>query len=129
MDQKKDYNVLDGNMVKGLFGWMVGDKGYICSRVSQKLAKKGLKLLTKTKSNRKKYPATKFQNYLFSKREKIETVFSLLKFQLNMVATGAKSLLGFFSHLSASILLYCICKVQNIKKDFCIDTFEQSLIS
>ena len=77
----------------------------------------------------KKYPATKFQNYLFSKREKIETVFSLLKFQLNMVATGAKSLLGFFSQIFASILLYCICKAQNPIKGVCIADFVPNLIS
>jgi len=126
---KKDYNVLNGNMIKDLTGWLIGDKGYICSQVSQNLAKQGLFLLTRTRKNMKKFPATNYQNYLLSKRETIETVFSILKSQLNMITQGAKSLLSFFSKIFAAILLYCICKTQNLKKYDYLDVFSLNLIS
>lgn len=125
----KDYDVLSGDFIKNLTGWMVGDKGYICSKKTKELAEKGLYLLTRNKSNMKKLPVTKFQNFLLSMREGIETVFSLLKHQLNMVATGAKSLISFWSQIFASILVYCICKTKKLKKCYFIEDFDGNLIS
>ena len=126
---KKDYNVLSGEMVRGLFGWLVGDKGYVSSKTHSSLSKQGLTLLTKTRSNMKKFPATSYQNYLFSKREIVETVFSVLKHQLNIVTNNARSFFGFFSQVFAAILAYFLCKDKKLEKLNKIEAFQAFLIS
>jgi len=123
----KDFKVLDGDMVKNLIGWIVGDKGYISSETSSRLAKQGLILLVKPRKNMKKYPATKWQNFLFAQREKIEGIFGVLKLRFNLVTNLARSIDGFFTSVFGAIVTFLITRKS--VKDLCINSFEKILIS
>lgn len=123
----KDFNALEGDMIKDLIGWMVGDKGYISSKTSTRLSKQGLILLVKSRKNMKKFPATIWQNFLFSQRERIEGVFGVLKLRFNMVTNLARSIDGFFTNVFGAIVTFLLTR--KIKKELCINCFEQILIS
>ena len=123
----KDFNVLDGDMIKGLIGWMVGDKGYISSKTSFRLAQQGLILLVKSRKNMKKFSATKRQNFLFAQRERIEGIFGVLKLRFNLVTNLARSIDGFFTNVFGAIVTFLITRKPG--KELCISRFEQNLIS
>ena len=123
----KDYNALEGGIIKGLIGWLVGDKGYISSKVSRKLSQQGLNLLVKSRKNMKKLPVTKWQNFLFSQRERIEGIFSMLKLRFNMLTNLARSLEGFFTNVFGAIVTFLVTRKQT--EELSIERFEHILIS
>ena len=43
----KDLNVLDGDFINKIKGWLVGDKGYIGQKKTKELSNRGIKLLTR----------------------------------------------------------------------------------
>jgi hypothetical protein len=112
----KDYNALDEKMTRGITGWLIGDKGYICAKKAKELAKRGLFLLTRSKTSMKKRPATKLQNFLLSKRQPIEGVFSKLFFRYSAVTKSARSLTGFFVQVFSAILVYSLEAKNNPQK-------------
>lgn len=120
----KDYNALNGAFVKELFGFLIGDKGYVCKRVASNLAQDGLVLVTKPRKNMKKLPVTKDVLHMLLRREIIENIFSRLKLQFNMVTQFARSLDGFFVQVFGAILTFLIdgklrkrFKIQEILND------------
>jgi len=123
----KDFNALEGEIIRGLVGWLVGDKGYISSKTSSNLVKQGLVLLVKSRKNMKKLPATKWQNFLFSQRERIEGVFSMLKLRFNMITNLARSLDGFFTTIFGAIVTFFI--MRKPREELCIERLENILIS
>jgi len=58
----------------------------------------------------KKYPAKPIHNYLLSKRQSIESVFSSLKHRLLALNSYARSPEGFFVNVFASIVTYIFDK-------------------
>ena len=57
-----DIDVLEGDFIEGIRGWLVGDKGYIGQKKAQDLAAKDIKLVTRTRANMKKNPALPIHN-------------------------------------------------------------------
>ncbi len=103
-----DISVLDKVFVEGIKGILIGDKGYVGEEKGIELAKNKLLLITKPRKNMRKLPATKEMNYLLSKRQSIESVFSALKYRLSAVNTFARSAESFFVSVFSAITAYSI---------------------
>lgn len=123
----RDTEVLEGDFIEQISGWLVGDRGYIGAKKAQELAAKGIKLITRSRKNMKKYPASPIHNYLLSKRQAIESVFSHLKHRLLALNSYARSAEGFFVNVFASIVTYIFDK--QAKETILIPTFFEQLIS
>ena len=108
----RDLSALDGDFIENIIGWLVGDKGYIGKKKAQELSKKGLKLITKPRTNMKKIPALPIHNYLLAKRQAVESVFSVLKHRLSVVNGYARSAESFFVNVFSAIVTYTL----NLKK-------------
>lgn len=102
----RDIDILDDAFIAHLKGWLVGDKGYIGLDKAKELASKGLRLITKPRKNMKKTPALPIHNYLFSKRQVIESTFSYLKHRLLAVNSYARSAEGFFVNVLSAVVTY-----------------------
>jgi hypothetical protein len=108
-----DLATLDENFVKDISGWLFGDKGYIGSKKATELAGKGITLVTRTKKNMKKCPALEIHNYLLSKRQSVESVFSYLKHRLSAVCKYARSAEGYFVGVFSAIVAYTLRNSEN----------------
>ena len=73
-----DVSVLE-SLSKGIFGKLFGDKGYISSKISEKLLKKGLHLFTTIRNNIKQKFMSLKDKILLRKRSIIETANDQLK--------------------------------------------------
>jgi len=75
----------------------------------------------------KKNPALSIHNYLFAKRQSIESTFSYLKHRLSAVNGYARSIEGFFVNVFSAIVTYSL----NLKSKFCsyLQVFSMLLIS
>jgi hypothetical protein len=104
----RDSSVLEGDFIDMIRGWLVGDKGYIGKEKAKELASKNIRLVTKPRKNMLHCPATPVQNYLLSKRQSIESVFSYLKHRLSAVNSYARSIEGFFVNVFSAIITYTL---------------------
>jgi len=123
----RDIDVLEGDFIDMITGWLVGDKGYLGKEKAKKLAEKGIRLLTKVRKNMRQYPVTPTQNYLFSKRQSIEATFSFLKYRLAVINSYARSIEGFFVNVFSAIVTYSFSRTD--KKCFQIQDLTKALIS
>lgn len=123
----RDIDVLEGDFIEKISGWLVGDKGYIGKEKAKDLASKGIRLITKSRKNMKKFPATPIQNYLFVKRQSIESIFSYLKHRLSIVNCYARSAEGFFVNVFSAIVMYTLNRKR--ENNPCLQEFSMSLIS
>ncbi len=73
-----DVSVLE-SLSKGIFGKLFGDKGYISSKILEKLLKKGLHLFTTIRNIIKQKLMSLKDKILIRKRSVIETVNDQLK--------------------------------------------------
>lgn len=105
---KSDIDVLEGVFIDGIRGWLVGDKGYIGQKKAQELASKGIKLVTRSRKNMRKAPALPIHNYLLSKRQSVEAVFSYLKHRLSLLNSYARSVESFFVNVFSAIVTYSL---------------------
>lgn len=88
-----------------IFGMIVADAGYLGKNWQQKAQDFGKQLLTGVKANMKKI-MTKTQHQLLKLRQRVETVFSVLKLRFGIESTLSRSDLGFFAHYVWSITAY-----------------------
>ena len=66
-------------LFKNLQGLAAGDKGYISKEKADRLAQKGLRLITKVRRNMKKQILTGFEKFFLAQRGIVETVIGQLK--------------------------------------------------
>ena len=125
----KDLNVLGTAFTKDIFGWLVGDKGYIGKENASSLSDQGITLITKPRTNMKKPPATRIQQFLIAQRQKIESVNSSLKHRLSIINRYARSLDSFFVSVFASISAYSLFLKSNLKSNPINPVFFNPLIS
>ena len=92
----------------GLFGHLFADKGYIAQRLTQKLAKQDIQLITTLRKNMKPVPRTDFEKALLRRRCLIETVFDELKNLCQIEHTRHRSIGNCLVNLMAGILAYCL---------------------
>lgn len=88
-----------------LFGMIIADAGYLGANWQKKAWDIGKQLLTGVRANMKKI-MTGMQHHLLNLRQRVESVFSILKLRFGIESTLARSELGFFAHYLWSITAY-----------------------
>ena len=88
-----------------IFGMIVADAGYLGGNWQKKAHGLGKQLLTGVRANMKKV-ITETQHQLLKLRQRVETVFSVLKLRFGIESTLSRSELGFFAHYIWSITAY-----------------------
>jgi hypothetical protein len=94
------------DMVKGLAGKLIGDKGYISKKLFEDLFKGGVQLITKIKKNMKNCLMDMTDKLMLMRRFFIETIFSSLKSVNTLIHTRHRSLINAFAHLIAGLVNY-----------------------
>ena len=94
------------NMAGGLLGKLFGDKGYLSSELSEKLATMGIKLITSVKKNMKNKLMCLWDKIMLRKRFLIETVNDQLKNVMQIEHTRHRSPTNFFVNLISGLLAY-----------------------
>ncbi|MEQ1144813.1 IS982 family transposase [Acinetobacter soli] len=93
-------------LVAGLNGKLYGDRGYISQELKIRLKDRGIDLITYHRRNMQAIQLCASDEYHLKQCNKIETLFSLLKGQYNLVTSKARSLHGFLSGIYASLYVY-----------------------
>jgi hypothetical protein len=93
-------------LAKNLWGKLFGDKGYLSSELSQKLAEMGVTLITSVKKNMKNKLMPLWDKIMLRKRFLIETVNDQLKNQMQIEHTRHRSPTNFLVNLMSGLLAY-----------------------
>ena len=93
-------------LVKGLFGKLFGDKGYISHTLFETLYDDGVQLVTRLKTNMKNRLASVFDKIMLRKRAVIESVNDQLKNISQIEHTRHRSPANFFVNLIAGLIAY-----------------------
>jgi hypothetical protein len=104
---KSDVSVLR-KLLKNLQGLAVGDKGYISEKVSEELAKDGLKFITKVRKNMKQKILSSFEKFFLSKRSLVETVIDQLKAICQIEHTRHRQPINFVANLLSALAAYVL---------------------
>lgn len=88
-----------------IFGLIIADAGYIGKNWQKKAMNLGKHLITSVKANMKKI-MTEAQHQLLNVRQRVETVFSVLKIRLGLETSLPRSPLGHFAHYIWCITAY-----------------------
>ena len=96
-------------LAQGYVGKIFGDRGYISEIIKDKLAKQGIELITYHRTNMRPLNLSSEGEFKLRQRNKIETIFSLLKQQYNLVSSRHRSIPGYFAGVYASLCAYQIC--------------------
>lgn len=94
-------------MTQHLTGKLIGDKGYLSKDLFAKLMTRGLRLITKLRSNMKEQFVSMEDKILLRKRAIIETVNDQLKNISNIEHTRHRSLWNFLGNIAAGLVAYC----------------------
>ena len=94
-------------LLHGLSGKFVGDKGYISKALASDLRAEGIILLTKFKNKMKNRLVTWSDKLLMRKRALIESVIGQLKNLGHIEHTRHRSPTNFVVHLLAGLIAYC----------------------
>lgn len=94
-------------LLKDLKGIVVADAGYIKKEHVEILKEKGVYYIYDVKKNMKRL-MTKTEHALLKLRQRIEVVFSVIKYRYQAEASVARSPLGFFSRLFFACFAYQI---------------------
>ena len=96
-------------LVEGLEAKLYADRGYISQELKTRLKEQGIDLITYHRKNMQAIQLSASNEYHLKQRNKIETLFSLLKGQYNLVTSRARSMHGFLSGIYASLCAYQLC--------------------
>ena len=96
-------------LVKGLKAKLYADRGYISQNLKQSLKEQGIELITYHRKNMQTVKLAKADAHHLRQRNKIETLFSLLKGRYNLVTTKARSIEGYLAGIYASLCAYQLC--------------------
>lgn len=94
-------------LVKGIFGKLFGDKGYIAKALFAELFEHGVQLITKLKKNMKNRLMPLTDKVLLRKRAIIESVYDQLKNISQIEHTRHRSLANFMVNLLSGLVAYC----------------------
>jgi len=94
------------DMVKGLFGKLFGDKGYISQKLFELLFADGVQLVTKIKRNMKNKLMHIFDKLMIRKRAIIETIHDQLKNISQIEHTRHRSPANFLVNAIAALIAY-----------------------
>jgi hypothetical protein len=93
-------------LVKGLFGKLFGDKGYVSQALFETLFDDGLQLVTKLKMKMKNRLISRFDKIMLRKRAIIESVVDQLKNISQIEHSRHRSGANFFVNLVAGLVAY-----------------------
>ena len=93
-------------VVKGLFGKLFGDRGYISQPLRATLCEQDLQLVTKIRTNMKNKLMPVFDKIMLRKRAVIELVFDQLKYISQIEHTRHRSVANCFVNLLAGLVAY-----------------------
>jgi hypothetical protein len=93
-------------ITQGLWGKLIGDKGYISQSLFERLMQRGLKLITKLRRNMKNRLLLMEEKLLLRKRAIIETVNDQLKNISNIEHSRHRSLWNFLGNLASGLIAY-----------------------
>lgn len=96
-------------LVKGMTAKLYADRGYISLELKSRLKLQGTDLVTYHRKNMQSIQLSKADEYHLKQRNKIETLFSLLKGTYNLVTTRARSIAGYLAGIYASLCAYQLC--------------------
>ena len=94
------------HLVEGLEERLYTDRGYISQEIKSRLKSQGIDLITYHRKNMQSVQLCASDEYHLKQRNKIETLFSLLKGQYNLVTSKARSIHGFLRGIYASLCAY-----------------------
>ena len=89
-------------LIMGLKAKLYADHGF-SHNLKQSLKEQSIELITYHRKNMQAVSLSKTDEYHLRQRNKIETLFSLLKGQYNLVTSKARSIHGFLSGIYASL--------------------------
>ncbi len=104
-----DINMLE-TLIKALVGKVYGDKGYISSKVFERLLSRGMQLITGIKKTMKNKLMELHDKIMLRKRSLIETVFDYLKNKFNLEHTRHRSPINFLIHILSTVIAYQFLK-------------------
>jgi hypothetical protein len=97
-------------LTKKLVGMLFGDKGYISGKLFHALYKRGLKLITRLRSNMNNKLINLAERILLKKRGVIESVNDQLKNIFQIEHTRHRSICNFLTNLMSGLLAYTFQK-------------------
>jgi hypothetical protein len=93
-------------LVKGLFGKLFGDKGYISQKLFETLFEQDVQLVTKLRAKMKNRLVSMFDKLMLRKRAIIESVVDQLKNISQIEHSRHRSVANFFVNLVAGLIAY-----------------------
>ena len=96
------------DMVKGITGTLIGDKGYISKQLFADLFEQKVTLITKIKKNMKNILMDTTDKMMLMRRSFIETIFSSIKSLNTLIHNRHRSPINALSHLFAGLINYQI---------------------
>ncbi|WP_166172222.1 IS982 family transposase [Acinetobacter sp. SA01] len=96
-------------LVEGLKVKLYADRGYISQELKSRLKSQGTDLITYHRKNMKSVQLSTSDEYHLKQRNKIETLFSLLKGKYHLVTSKARSIEGYLAGIYASLCAYQLC--------------------
>lgn len=94
-------------MVTGVWGKLVGDKGYLSQSLSESLMTRDLQLITKVRKNMKQRLLSLFDKLLLRKRAVMESVIDQLKNISQIEHSRHRSVTNFIVNVLAGLIAYC----------------------
>ncbi len=99
-------------MVAGLEGKLLADKGYISKKLFARLWGQGLHLITGIRRNMKNYLMPIMDKLLLRKRFIVETLFDKLKSEMGLEHTRHRSPTNAFVHILSCLVAYALGKTK-----------------
>lgn len=103
------------DIIPGILGLVIGDKGFIGSARKSEFAQHGIQLETPLRSNMKETRDPKFVKQLMSVRRLVETVIGQLTERFNIEKVWARDLWHLTIRLTRKILAHTVCVFINLQ--------------
>jgi hypothetical protein len=95
-------------LVRGLFGKLFGDKGYLSQPLARQLfEEQALHLITKLRANLKNQLMDEVDKYFLRKWAIVESIYDQLKNISQLEHTRHRSWMGFLMNLLGGLIAYC----------------------
>ena len=96
-------------LIEGLKAKLYADRGYISQELKSRLKLQGFDLITYHRKNIESIQLSTPDEYHLKQRNKIETLFSLLKGKYNLVTSKARNIEGYLAGIYAFLCAYQLC--------------------
>ncbi|MBC7807041.1 MAG: IS982 family transposase [Akkermansiaceae bacterium] len=95
------------DLLAGVFGKLIADKGYLSRHLSESLREQGVEMVTKVRKNMEQPRLTVMNAFLLRKRAIIESVIDQPKNISQVEHTRHRAFTGFLWNLAAALIAYC----------------------